>query len=104
MITRESVDTGIFQDAMKLIARHDFREAKPSLRVEFVNLGKYDTPQTRFTLILEGATEPPMLKAILELFPDTRFYSEKSTRNPWGQETCTYFQLKRPTPKEDATT
>jgi len=99
MITRQSVDTGIFQDAMKLLERHDFKEAKPTLQVELVNVGKYDTPQTRFTLILEGATEPPMLKAILDLFPDTRFYAAREA-GPYTTSASTMFQLKRPAPQE----
>jgi hypothetical protein len=97
MITIDDVNAGIFQDAMNLLVRYDFREAEAFLKVEYDVGGKYDTPKTRFILCLR-VIEPEMAKAIYGVFPDSRFWSEDGrTYSDGGIR----IHLKRPIPKEE---
>ena len=95
MIQQEDIDKAIFEDAMKLIVKYDFREAKAYLKVEYEIGGKYDTPKTRFLISLR-VLEPSMIKSLYELFPDARFWSEGKSYN----DSSIWIHLKRPIPKE----
>ena len=95
VVNQEDIDKAIFQDAMKLIVRHDFREAKAYLKVEYEIGGKYDTPKTRFLINLY-VLEPEMIKKLYELFPDARFWSEGKSYT----DSSILIHLKRPIVKE----
>ena len=90
-LIQEDIDKAIFQDAMKLIVRYDFREAKAYLKVEYEIGGKYDAPKTRFLISLH-VLEPEMVKKLYELFPDARFWSEGKSYT----DSSVWIHLKRP--------
>lgn len=96
MIQQGDIDKAIFQDAMKLIVRHDFRDAKAFLKVEYEIGGKYETPKTRFLIGLH-VLEPEMIKTLYALFPDSRFWSEGKSY----ADSSIWIHLKRPIAKEE---
>src|SRR3990167_11212993 len=95
MIQQEDVDKAIFQDAMKLIVKYEFRDAKAYLKVEYEIGGKYETPKTRFLINLH-VLEPSIIKSLYELFPDARFWSE----GRGYADSSIWIHLKRQIPKE----
>jgi hypothetical protein len=101
VITREAVDLKDFLDAMVLLARADFKERRSRLEVSYdTTRSKYEVTRTRFNIILEGAMEPPMVKAVYEQFPDARIISTSGGAYRESSPVV-MVQLLRPVPKEE---